>query len=41
MDWGEKSNFLQAVLDLTVLTLGHFDTDKVYVTPIVPLLSSQ
>lgn len=28
-------------MDLTVLTLGRFDTDKVYVTPTVPLLSLQ
>lgn len=32
---------LQAASDLTVLTLGRFDTDKVYVSPTVPLLSLQ
>ena len=34
--WKKSSLFFsQAVVDLTVLTLGRFDTDKVYVTPTV------
>lgn len=41
MDWEKKSIFFQGVMDLTLLTLGRFDTDKVHVTPTVPLLSLQ
>lgn len=33
---GKKSNFFQAVTDLTLLTLGRFDTDKVRVAPAGP-----
>lgn len=40
MDW-EKSSFFQGAMDLTLLTLGYFDTDKVHVTPKVVLTEEQ
>lgn len=39
MDW-EKSSFFQGGMDLTLLTLGCFDTDKVHATPKVSLQRS-